>query len=144
MRVHSVQFSTLQSLSRVRLFASPWIAAHQASLSITNSRRECIRMYICGFNHGITDLHLITANTRRIPLCFFLMPLYPQTLLNVLTEGHIYIHSLLRSFILVVISLLSLSCHFMWDAQMALTSLLNWNNNDDHNRVRMHRTEKKC
>ena len=27
-----------QSLSRVRLFATPWIAARQASLSITNSR----------------------------------------------------------------------------------------------------------
>ena len=27
-----------QSLSRVRLFVTPWIAAHQASLSITNSR----------------------------------------------------------------------------------------------------------
>ena len=27
-----------QLLSRVRLFATPWIAAHQASLSITNSR----------------------------------------------------------------------------------------------------------
>ena len=32
------QFSTLQSLSRVRLFATPWTAAHQASLSITNSQ----------------------------------------------------------------------------------------------------------
>ena len=32
-----VQFSSVQSLSRVRLFATPWIAAHQASLSITNS-----------------------------------------------------------------------------------------------------------
>ena len=32
------QFSSRQSLSRVRLFATPWIAAHQASLSITNSR----------------------------------------------------------------------------------------------------------
>ena len=30
------QFSTLQSLSRVRLFATPWTAAHQASLSITH------------------------------------------------------------------------------------------------------------
>ena len=27
-----------QSLSRVRLFATPWIAARQASLSVTNSR----------------------------------------------------------------------------------------------------------
>ena len=35
---HSVQFSSVQSLSRVRHFATPWIAAHQASLSITNSR----------------------------------------------------------------------------------------------------------
>ena len=31
-------FSSVQSLSRVRLFATPWIAAHQTSLSITNSR----------------------------------------------------------------------------------------------------------
>ena len=30
-------FSSVQLLSRVRLFASPWTAAHQASLSITNS-----------------------------------------------------------------------------------------------------------
>ena len=32
------QFSSVQSLSHVRLFATPWIAARQASLSITNSR----------------------------------------------------------------------------------------------------------
>ena len=32
------QFSSVQSISRVRLFATPWIAARQASLSITNSR----------------------------------------------------------------------------------------------------------
>ena len=31
-------FSSVQSLTRVRLFATPWIAARQASLSITNSR----------------------------------------------------------------------------------------------------------
>jgi len=31
-------FSSVQSLSRVRLFVTPWIAARQASLSITNSR----------------------------------------------------------------------------------------------------------
>ena len=35
--MYSVQFSSVQSLSRIRLFATPWIAAHQASLSITNS-----------------------------------------------------------------------------------------------------------
>ena len=31
-------FSSVQLLSRVQLFATPWIAAHQVSLSITNSR----------------------------------------------------------------------------------------------------------
>ena len=31
-----VQFSSVQLLSRVRLFATPWIAAHHASLSIIN------------------------------------------------------------------------------------------------------------
>ena len=31
------QFSPVQSLSRVRPFATPWTTAHQASLSITNS-----------------------------------------------------------------------------------------------------------
>ena len=31
------QFSSVQSLSHVRLFVTPWIAARQASLSITNS-----------------------------------------------------------------------------------------------------------
>ena len=33
-----VQFSSVQSLRHVWLFVTPWIAAHQASLSITNSQ----------------------------------------------------------------------------------------------------------
>ena len=32
-----VQFTSVQSLSHVQLFATPWTAARQASLSITNS-----------------------------------------------------------------------------------------------------------
>ena len=32
-----LQFSSVQSLSHVRLFATPWTAAHQGSLSITNT-----------------------------------------------------------------------------------------------------------
>ena len=36
--ISSVQFSSVQSLSHVRLFATPWIAACQASLSVTNSQ----------------------------------------------------------------------------------------------------------
>ena len=38
MLVDSVTISLVQLLSRVWLFATPWIAACQASLSITNSR----------------------------------------------------------------------------------------------------------
>ena len=34
----TLQFSSIQSLSHVRLFVAPWIAACQASLSITNSK----------------------------------------------------------------------------------------------------------
>ena len=38
LKLSQYQFvSLVQSLSRVRLFATPWIAARQASLSITNS-----------------------------------------------------------------------------------------------------------
>ena len=42
----SVQFSSVQSLSRVRLFVTPWIAARQASPSITNSRSSLKLMSI--------------------------------------------------------------------------------------------------
>ena len=40
------KFSSVQLLSHVRLFATPWIAAQQASLSITNSQNSPKLMYI--------------------------------------------------------------------------------------------------
>ena len=40
------QFSLVQSLSRVWLFVTPWTAAHQASLSVTNSRSSSKPMSI--------------------------------------------------------------------------------------------------
>ena len=40
------QFSSIQSLSRVWLFATPWIAARQASLSLTNSQSSLKLMSI--------------------------------------------------------------------------------------------------
>ena len=40
------QISSVQSLSHVRLFATPWITARQASLSITNSRSSLKPMFI--------------------------------------------------------------------------------------------------
>ena len=50
------QFSSVQSLSCVLLFATPWTAARQASLSITNSRSLLKLMPIVSmmpFNHLI-------------------------------------------------------------------------------------------
>ena len=41
-----VQFSSVQLLSHVRLFVTPWIAARQASLSITSSRSSLKLMSI--------------------------------------------------------------------------------------------------
>ena len=41
-----VQFSSVQLLSCVRLFVTPWIAAHQASLSISNSKNSLRLMSI--------------------------------------------------------------------------------------------------
>ena len=44
--LHDHQIRSYQSLSRVWLFATPWIAAHQASLSITISRSSLRLMSI--------------------------------------------------------------------------------------------------
>ena len=52
----SIQFSSVQLFSRVRLLVTPWIAAHQASLSITNSwsllKLMCIKL-VMPSNHLI-------------------------------------------------------------------------------------------
>ena len=41
-----IQLSSVQSRSRAWLFVTPWITAHQASLSITNSWSLLKLMYI--------------------------------------------------------------------------------------------------
>ena len=51
-----VQFSSVQSLSHVRLFATPWIAARQASLSTTNSRSS---LRLTSIESVIPSSHLI-------------------------------------------------------------------------------------
>ena len=45
-KIHISQFSSVQSLSHVRLIATPWIAVRQASLSITNSQSSLKLMSI--------------------------------------------------------------------------------------------------
>ena len=50
--------SSVQLLSRVRLFATPWIAAHQASLSITISRSSL----------RLTSIESVMPSSHLIPL----------------------------------------------------------------------------
>ena len=64
-------FSSVQLLSRVRLFATPWIAAHQASLSITNSRSS---PRLTSNESVMPSSHLILCR----PL--FLLPLIPPSI----------------------------------------------------------------
>ena len=62
----SAQFSSVQSLSHVRLFATPWTAARQASLSITNSQSLPKLMSIesvMPFNHLILSRPLLLPSS---------------------------------------------------------------------------------
>ena len=55
--------SSVQSLSRVQLFATPWTTAHQASLSMTNSRSL----------PNLTSIELVMPSNHLI-LCRTLLP----------------------------------------------------------------------
>ena len=64
MLLRKFQFSSVQSLSRVRLFATPWIAAHQASLSITISRSA---LRLTSIEAVMTSNHLILCPLLLLP-----------------------------------------------------------------------------
>ena len=57
-------FSSVQSLSRVQLFATPWTAARQASLSITNSRTLL----------NLMSIELVMPSDHLILCCSLLFP----------------------------------------------------------------------
>ena len=60
-----IQFSSVQLLSRVRFFATPWIAARQASLSITNTQSSL----------RLTSIELVMPSSHLI-LCHPLLLLH--------------------------------------------------------------------
>ena len=64
--IHNGIFSSVQSLSCVRLFATPWITARQASLSITNSQSSL----------KLTSIKLVMPSSHLI-LCHPLLLLPP-------------------------------------------------------------------
>ena len=53
------QFSSVQALSRVQLFVTPWIAALQASLSITNSQSS---LRLTSIESVMSSSHLILCH----------------------------------------------------------------------------------
>ena len=62
------QFSSVQSLSHVWLFATPWTTAHQASLSITNSRST---LKVMSIELVMTPNHLILCHSLLFPPSIF-------------------------------------------------------------------------
>ena len=65
----SCQFSSVQSLSHVQFFATPWTTAHQASLSITNSQSLPKLMSI---ESVMPSIHLILCHLLLLLPSFFL------------------------------------------------------------------------
>ena len=59
---HLLLLHSVQSLSHVRLFATPWTAAHQASLSITSSLILPKLMFIESVYH-------LTISSSVVPFC---------------------------------------------------------------------------
>ena len=75
-RTHKMQkitdyFSSVQSLSHVRLFVTPWIAALQASLSITNSQSSL----------RLTSIESVMPSSHLILCCpLLLLPPIPPNI----------------------------------------------------------------
>ena len=69
--IYCLQFSSVQSLSRFRLFATPWIEARQASLSITNSWSS---LKLTSIESVMPCHHLILCRP------FFLLPPIPPSI----------------------------------------------------------------
>ena len=64
----SSQFSSVQSLSHVQLFTTPWTAACQASLSITNSWSL---LKLMSFELVMPSNHLILCHPLLLPPSIF-------------------------------------------------------------------------
>ena len=68
LHLENIQFSSVQSLSHVLLFAAPWTAACQASLSITNSQSLLKLMSI---ESVMPSNHLILCRPLLLPPSIF-------------------------------------------------------------------------
>ena len=71
------EFSSVQSLSHVRLFEVPWTAAHQASLSITNSQSM---LKLISMESVMPSNHLILCCPLLLPSIFPRIKVYSNEL----------------------------------------------------------------
>ena len=81
--IYIYQFSSVQSLSHVRLLVTPWITAHQASLSITNSRSS----------HRLMSIELVMPSSHLILCHPLLLHIYKQATVGVSKRESLLSHS---------------------------------------------------
>ena len=82
------RFSSVQSLSHVQLFETPWITARQASLSITNSLSvSCSAIVLWCFHHCLLLLSLCHHLGAHLPLLPLASNPSLRTKLNVSYSG---------------------------------------------------------
>ena len=74
--VNLLQLSSVQPLSRVQLFATSWTAAHQASLSVTNSQSPPKPMSI---ESVMPSNHLILCHLLLLPSIFPSIRVFPMS-----------------------------------------------------------------
>ena len=117
-----VQFCSVQLLSHVQLFATPWIAARQASLSITNSQSSL----------KLTSVELVMPSSHLI-LCrpLLLLPPIPPSIRVFSNESTLCMRwpkywsfSFNISFH-TVINLHHMFLRFVWECPTRLNLLLN-------------------
>ena len=80
---YRVQFSSVQSLSRVQLFATPWTTARQASPSITNSQSSSLKPM---------SIESVMPSNHLILCCpFLLLPSMPPSVRVFSSESALHI-----------------------------------------------------
>ena len=76
------KFSSIQSLNHVQLFATPWMSACQASLSINNSRSSL----------KLLSIELVMLSSHRILFCpLLLLPSIPSSIRVFSNESTLHI-----------------------------------------------------
>ena len=108
-----IQFSSVQSLSRVWLFVTPWTAARQASLSITNSRSPPKPMSI---ESVMPSKHLILCC-----LLLLLASIFPsirvfsnQSALCIRWPKYWSLHNIFLMWILILVFIISFLCGYYY------------------------------